>query len=108
MVGERSQLLWIVASDLWHHIVYLILALLITVSALGVTLITHKSRALNAAREELLREQNSLEMEWRHLILEERVLVDAERVEQLAGEKLNMRHPDPRQSVMVRRRICKK
>ena len=49
----------------------------------------------------MILERDSLEIEWRNLILEENALADHSRIERLAAEKLHMQHVTPDQEQIV-------
>ncbi len=103
MIGnERHSLPGIIGGDLLRHgklPVLLVIAVLI--SAVMVVITTHKTRLLTAQREQMVLERDSLDIEWRNLILEENALGDHSRVERLAIEKLHMQHVDPSQENIV-------
>lgn len=100
--GERHSLARIIGSDLIHAGKLPLLCLLFgLVSAVVVVLVTHQTRLLMVEREQLLLERDALDIEWRNLILEENALGDHSRVEQIAAEKLHMRHVMPEQENIV-------
>lgn len=68
----------------------LILALAVVVSAIGVTYSAHRSRELFRTLEQARRDQNEIQIEWRQLLLERSTLSSHARVEQIAGEQLQM------------------
>ncbi|GAA0497351.1 cell division protein FtsL [Tatumella terrea] len=103
MIGnERHSLPGIIGGDLLRHgKLPLILLIAVLVTAMMVVITTHKTRLLTAQREQMVLERDSLDIEWRNLILEENALGDHSRVERLAIEKLHMQHVDPSQENIV-------
>ncbi|WP_029684613.1 cell division protein FtsL [Tatumella saanichensis] len=100
--NERHSLPGIIGGDLLRHgKLPLILLVAVLVSAIMVVITTHKTRLLTAQREQMVLEKDSLDIEWRNLILEENALGDHSRVERLAIEKLHMQHVDPSQENIV-------
>ncbi|MCC5855800.1 MAG: cell division protein FtsL [Idiomarina sp.] len=71
------------------------------VSALVIIYQTHQYRELMAERETLLRERDLLDVEWRHLIVEQNSLSEHSRIEQLATRDLGMGRPRDEQEVLV-------
>ncbi len=103
MIGnERHSLPGIIGGDILRHgKLPLLLIIAVLVSAIMVVITTHKTRLLTAQREQMVLERDSLDIEWRNLILEENALGDHSRVERLAIEKLHMQHVDPSQEIIV-------
>lgn len=100
--NERHSLPSVIGGDLIRHAkLPLILLVAVLVSAIMVVLTTQKTRLLTAQREQMVLEKDSLDIEWRNLILEENALGDHSRVERLAVEKLQMQHVDPSQEHIV-------
>lgn len=103
MIGnDRHSLPAVIGGDLLRHgklPILLLVAVLIT--AVMVVITTQKTRLLTAQREQLVLEKDSLDIEWRNLILEENALGDHSRVERLAIDKLHMQHVDPSQERIV-------
>lgn len=100
--NERHSLPGIIGGDLLRHgKLPLLLLVAVLVSAMMVVITTHKTRLLTAQREQMVLEKDSLDIEWRNLILEENALGDHSRVERLAIEKLHMQHVDPSQENIV-------
>ncbi|WP_315709305.1 cell division protein FtsL [Brenneria uluponensis] len=102
MGNERHGLVGAIGEDLLRNgKLPLLLLIAVLVSALLVVTTTHRTRLLTAQREQLLLERDALDIEWRNLILEENVLGDHSRIEQIATEKLHMEHVDPSQENIV-------
>jgi len=77
------------------------LALAVIVSAVGVIYTAHRSRELFRTLEQARREQNDIQIEWRQLLLERSTLSSHARVEQIAGEQLQMTLPQIETPVTV-------
>lgn len=103
MIGnERHSLPGVIGGDLLRFgKIPVLLLLAVLVSAIVVVTTTHKTRLLTAQREQLVLERDSLDIEWRNLILEENALGDHSRVERIATDKLHMQHVDPSQEHIV-------
>lgn len=78
-----------------------VLALVVIMAALGVIYSSFKSRSLTAEFARLQAERDRLQVERGQLLLEQSTWGSFNRVERLAGDKLNMQVPDPDQIVMV-------
>lgn len=98
---QQTNLLHIIFADLKRLRGLLLLTVLLVVSSLVVVYLSHQSRELMAEREDLLRERDALDVEWRHLVIEESALAEHSRIEQLAQRNLQMQRPDDDQEVLV-------
>lgn len=103
MIGnDRHSLPAVIGGDLLRHgKLPLLLLIAVLFTAVMVVITTQKTRLLTAQREQLVLEKDSLDIEWRNLILEENALGDHSRVERLAIDKLHMQHVDPSQERIV-------
>ena len=72
-------------------------------SSLAVIYSSFETRRLVAKHQFLQAENNSMQVEWGQLLLEQSTWGSYNRVEQLAGAKLKMRVPSPSEIVMVER-----
>jgi len=70
-------------------------------TAVGVVFSTHQGRKLFVQLQTLKAEQDELDMEWGRLQLEQSTLGSHGRIETLARERLQMRHPTTGSAVMV-------
>ena len=70
------------------------LSLAVVASAVGVIYTAHRSRELFRTLEQARRGQNEIQIEWRQLLLERSTLSSHARVEQIAGEQLQMTVPE--------------
>jgi cell division protein FtsL len=92
----------IIATDLGRHLFIIILYFGVIASALAVVVSTHQNRQLIIAQEQLIQQKDALDIEWRHLIIEETALTEHNRIERLVEDKLNMRRPTQDDEKLVR------
>lgn len=91
-----------VVADLARHPVRVLLFLALLVSAGLVILSAHHNRQMSIAIERLMQEKDQLDVEWRHLVLEQSALTEHNRIEALVKSELNMHRPLPSEEVVVR------
>lgn len=91
----------IIWRDFQHQVGTLMLVGLVLLSAFGVIYNAHYKRHLTAEYEQLLKEQDRLEVEWRNARLEMNALAAHSRVEQIARKKLQMQSPADNYEVVV-------
>jgi cell division protein FtsL len=91
-----------VVADLARHPVRVLLFLALLVSAGLVILSAHHNRQMSIAIERLMQEKDQLDVEWRHLVLEQSALTEHNRIEALVKSQLNMHRPSPSEEVVVR------
>ncbi|WP_245556372.1 cell division protein FtsL [Algicola sagamiensis] len=72
------------------------------VSAVMVISISHQNRQETIKQEKIMEQRDALDVEWRHLLLEERALSEHYRVERLANEKLKMKRPTTDDEIFVK------
>lgn len=104
MIDGRINLTREIGQDLLRHKWQLLLALMTLGSALTVIVVTHGTRQLTSEYNELMAEQDRLDIEWRHLLLEQNTLMEHSRIEALARDKLGMHRPAPAQEKLVTQR----
>lgn len=75
--------------------------LVVALSALAVVYSSFEARRLVAQHQQLLDTKNAMQVEWGQLLLEQSTWGSYNRVEQLAGKRLQMRVPAPNEIVMV-------
>ncbi|MDM7859523.1 cell division protein FtsL [Alteromonas sp. ASW11-36] len=92
----------IMLTDAARHPLRVLLFLLVLLSALAVILSSHMNRQVLIANEQLMQEKDRLDIEWRHLLLEQGALTEHNRIESLVQRDLNMRRPMPEDEVVVR------
>ncbi len=68
-----------------------ILIIAMFVSAFTLIVMTHEQRRLYAELETLEQQREQLDVEWRRLRLEQRVMVEHSRLEKIARRKLGMK-----------------
>ncbi|WMY95979.1 MAG: cell division protein FtsL [Arsenophonus sp.] len=96
MVLKTDNLIKIISNDIFQYgKIQLILLIIIMISAILVITVSHKTRILIIDKNITITEKESLDIEWRNLILEENVLGNHSRIERLSKEKLQMIHVDP-------------
>jgi cell division protein FtsL len=100
--SANFNLLTIIATDLGRHLFLIVLYLSVIGSALAVVVTTHNNRQLLITHEQLIQEKDALDIEWRHLIIEETALTEHNRIERFVAEKLNMRRPTQADEKLVR------
>jgi cell division protein FtsL len=91
-----------IAADLARHPVRVLLFLALLVSAGLVILSAHHNRQMSIAIERLMQEKDQLDVEWRHLVLEQSALTEHNRIEELVKNELDMHRPIPSEEVVVR------
>lgn len=100
--STNFNLLVIIMSDLSRHLFIIILFFSVIGSAVAVIISTHENRQLVIAQEQLIQEKDALDVEWRHLIIEQSSLTEHNRIERTVFEKLNMRRPTREDEVLLR------
>ncbi len=84
-----------IVKDLGRHKFQLLLAIAIVATAMTTIVITQETRLLTITQNELQDERDKLEIEWRHLLLEQNALAEHSRVSDIAKSKLQMARPSP-------------
>ena len=92
----------IIMSDLSRHLFLIILFFLVIASSIAVILSAHENRQLNIAHEQLIQERDALDVEWRHLMIEQSALTEHNLIERAVSEKLDMRRPSRQDEVLLR------
>ncbi|KXI30903.1 cell division protein FtsL [Paraglaciecola hydrolytica] len=100
--NTNFNLLSFIFADLARHPVRVLLFLAVLLSAGAVILSAHHNRQMAIALEKLMQQQDQLDVEWRHLVLEQSALTEHNRIETLVEKKLNMHRPQPGEEVVVR------
>lgn len=96
------NLLSFIVADLARHPVRVLLFLAVLVSAGLVVLSAHHNRQMSIAIERLMQEKDQLDVEWRHLVLEQSALTEHNRIEALVEKQLDMHRPKATDEVVVR------
>lgn len=100
--SARINLPAVIAMDLLQHPWRVLIFVMVIFSALAVTLSAHHNRQLVIVHESLMQQRDHLDVEWRHLLLEQSALTEHNRIEHLVSKELNMQRPDPETEVVVR------
>ncbi|CAB5684227.1 cell division protein FtsL [Aeromonas dhakensis] len=93
MSEVRVHLAREILGDLWRHKLQVVLAISVLITAFAVILVTNMTRGLTAKQNDLMAEEDRLNIEWRHLLLEQGTLAEHSRVASLAMDKLQMARP---------------
>ncbi|BBR41474.1 MULTISPECIES: cell division protein FtsL [Aeromonas] len=93
MSEVRVHLAKEIVADLWRHKLQIFLSVAVLVTAFAVILVTNMTRGLTAQQNDLMAEEDRLNIEWRHLLLEQGTLAEHSRVASLAMDKLQMGRP---------------
>lgn len=94
-------LLHVIFSDLRQHLGLVFWTLFALFSALTTVYLTHLNRELIAEREQLMRARDAIDVEFRHLVIEQTALSEHSRIETLAQRELGMRRATDDQEVLV-------
>lgn len=104
MTDTKTQfnLALIIANEMTRHPVRVLMFIAVIASAGAVVLSAHHNRQMAIALEQVMQEKDQLDVEWRHLILEQGALTEHNRIESLVEKQLSMRRPSPEEEVVVR------
>lgn len=80
----------------------MLLGVIVVVSAIIVAHQTHQLRQATMAFKKLQDEQTALDLQWQKLRLEQSALADHSRVEKLAQKKLQMKHTDTEDEIIMK------
>ncbi|WP_194756268.1 cell division protein FtsL [Aliidiomarina indica] len=94
-------LLQVIFSDIRQYRGLVFWVLLAILSALATVYLTHLNRELLAEREQLMRQRDAIDVEFRHLVIEQTALSEHSRIETIAQRELGMRRPADDQEVLV-------
>ncbi|MEM0912444.1 MAG: cell division protein FtsL [Pseudomonadota bacterium] len=100
----RFNLMMLIASDMSRHLFMVLLYLAVIGSALAVVVASHKNRELLIVHEELIQQKDKLDVEWRHLLIEQNALTEHNRIERQVEKDLGMYRPKNDEVVMIRER----
>ncbi len=93
VAGARINLGREIVADLWRHKLQITLAIAVLITAFAVILVTNQTRELTSQHNELMAVEDRLNIEWRHLLLEQGTLAEHSRVAAQAMDKLKMGRP---------------
>ena len=80
----------------------MLLGVFVVISAITVAHQTHQLRQATIEFKKLQDEQTALDLQWQKLRLEQSALADHSRVEKLAQEKLQMKHTDTEDEIIMK------
>src|SRR5210317_1680158 len=101
MMHTDNHLAAILLKDLARNFMRVLLFIAVILTAFGVILSVHENRQLSIQLEQLMQEQDELDVEWRHLVLEQSALTEHNRIETMVQQKLNMRRPTTKEEIVV-------
>lgn len=99
--SKQPNLAKVVAMDIVRFKWVVVMGLLILSSAFAVIVMAHENRQASIELETLLQTKDKLDIEWRHLVLQQGTLAEHSRIEEIAKEKLGMIRPRPDKEVVV-------
>ncbi|WP_258807422.1 cell division protein FtsL [Pseudidiomarina sp. CB1] len=95
------SLLTVLFSDLRQQKLVLLLFVCIITTAFAVIYVAHANRLLTIKRDDLLSQRDQIDIEWRHLQIEQTALTEHSRVERIASQRLGMIRPEGKQEVLI-------
>jgi len=98
---RRLNLALLILLDLKRHWFQVILSLAILCSALTTIVVTDDTRSVTAELNKVQSKSDDLEVEWRHLVLEQNAQAEHSRVSDIAKVKLAMTRPKPLEEKMI-------
>ena len=101
MMERRLNLAFLILLDLKRHLFQVILGLAILGSALTTIVVTDDTRSVTAELNKVQSKSDVLEVEWRHLVLEQNAQAEHSRVSDIAKVKLAMTRPKPLEEKMI-------
>lgn len=98
---RRLNLALLILLDLKRHWFQVILSLGILGSTLTTIVVTDDTRSVTAELNKVQSKSDDLEVEWRHLVLEQNAQAEHSRVSDIAKVKLAMTRPKPLEEKMI-------
>lgn len=95
------NLLSVLLEDIRQQLMLVVLFVAVIASALAVIYVSHSHRLLTIERDNLLSQRDDIDIEWRHLQIEQNTLTEHIRVERIAQQQLDMVRPEADQEVLV-------
>ena len=102
MIKGQLSLPSIIFKDLMNHKFMFLLSSLVIFSALAVVYYSHQTRELTNEWDRQLQERDSLDIEWRNLLLEEQAQTEHSRIIRIAKKELHMKRPLPKEEIVVK------
>lgn len=100
-MDRQLNLALLILLDLKRHLFQVILGLAILGSALTTIVVTDDTRSVTAELNKVQSKSDDLEVEWRHLVLEQNAQAEHSRVSDIAKVKLAMTRPKPLEEKMI-------
>jgi cell division protein FtsL len=101
MNSRRIQLHQEILKDIKRHGLTYLLASGLLASALNIIYTTHMTREYIVQASQLMSERDQLNIEWRHLLLEQSSLQEHARVSEIAQKELSMQRPTATQERLI-------
>ncbi|GDY26531.1 MULTISPECIES: cell division protein FtsL [unclassified Agarivorans] len=101
-LNRQPNLLRAMLKDLWRNKQQFLLLIAAVVSAFCVVWATHHTRMFVEQRELLMMSRDELNVEWRHLLIEQNALAEHSRIESIAKKRLDMHRPKIKDQVVIR------
>ncbi|AMA65095.1 Cell division protein FtsL [Candidatus Arsenophonus lipoptenae] len=96
MNNKKYNLIKIVIYDIFKYgSIPLIMIIVIIISAILIIKVNYHTRLLIFQKNMIMEEKIFLDIEWRNLILEEKLLSNPNRIKYISIEKLHMINVDP-------------
>ncbi len=99
---QNFELVTIILTDMTRNLFRVLLVIAVLGSAIAVILSTHHNRQMLIQMESAMQERDSLDVEWRNLVLEQGALSEHNRIESIVKKQLDMYRPSPEDEVVVR------
>lgn len=91
-----------IVNDLLRHKMVIFLLLVNVATAMFVVQFAHMNRLAVIEQDWLLQQRDELDIQWRHLILEQRTLAEHSRVESIVEKNLGLFRPNLDDEVVVK------
>ena len=91
-----TRLLRLIQMDLRHAWLQAIIGLGFILLAFATVYLSYLNRQQTGLWDQMLRQQDELNIEWHHLLLEEQTQAEHHRVREIATHQLNMHRPQPK------------
>ena len=91
-----TRLLRLILTDLRNYWYQLAMVLISVILALATVYISFLNRQQTGQWDRLLRQQDELNVEWHHLLLEEQTQAEHHRIREIATKQLKMHRPQPK------------
>ena len=92
---KEKQLLKFILQDGLHHWFIAGLGITTLLLALSTVYLSFLNRQLTGHWDFLLKQQDELNIEWHHLILEEQAQTEHHKIRQFSKQTFNMKQPQP-------------